>query len=670
MILSCDENGFSLRFKGRLLLRHSKEEPMLYAGVGQESVTMRRGNFTILDEVTERIALRGFSVSQADGEAHIHFSSDCADLSYDMDIRVINGRLHLTGSCSQGRFNRLWLSLHAQEREHVYGLGEQFSSLDLRGRSYPIITSEQGVGRNKKTMTTFLADQFDGGGGDYWTTYFPQASLISSRLYFFNLSGYDYAVIDLKNRDHHGIHIWSASFSAFIGAQESYPRLLEELTDILGRQPMLPAWAFRGVWLGVQGGSDLCRRKVQRMLDAGTDVSAVWTQDWAGRRDTSFGQRLQWDWRWNRGLYPTLEEDIREFQSRGIYWLGYINPYLVSGGMLFEEARKSGFFVRRRDGSDYLMDFGEFDCGFIDLTNPAAFLWYRDIIINNMLKIGLMGWMADFGEYLPTDCVLHSGISPVKAHNQWPTLWAKLNREAVEAAGLGTQAAFFTRSGASHTGRYSPMMFGGDQCVDWSEDDGLPSVINAALSLSLSGFGLFTFDIGGYTALFGMHRTKELLLRGCEFAAFTPVMRTHEGNRPALNHQFDQDEETIAFFSRFSRIHTCLGDYIISLAQENSLRGVPVMRPLFFHSPEDEKAAVAMYQYLLGEDMLVAPVVRQGAVTRRLYLPAGRWLHLWSAQAYQGGQDVEVASPLGQPPVFLREGSRVAGLMDTLRAIR
>lgn len=670
MFLSQDENGFSLFYKGRLLFRHSAEEPMLYVGAGCESIVTHRGNFTIEDHITERIALGNYSFTQEVGSTCIRFSSNYADLAYCLDIRVKDDRLHLTGSCNHSRFNRLWLKMQAEESEHIYGLGEQFSALDLRGRSYPIFTSEQGVGRNKKTMTTFLADQFDGGGGDYWTTYFPQASFVSSRLYFFHLCDYDYTVIDLKSKDYHGIHIWNTSFSAFIDAEDSYPNLLEGLSGILGRQPMLPEWAFRGVWLGMQGGSEICRQKVQCMLGAGTDVSAVWTQDWVGRRDTSFGQRLQWDWRWNRDLYPTLEEDIREFHKRGIHWLGYINPYLVSGGQLFEEARKRGFFVCRKDGSDYLMDFGEFDAGIVDLTNPAAILWYRDVITGNMLKIGLRGWMADFGEYLPTDCVLYSGISPVKAHNQWPTLWAKLNREAVTAAGFEDEVAFFTRSGASHTGRYSPLMFGGDQCVDWSEDDGLPSVINAALSLAMSGFGVFTFDIGGYTALFHLRRTKELLLRGCEFAAFTPVMRTHEGNRPAVNHQFDQDEETIAFFSRFSRIHTSLSEYMISLAQENSQRGIPVMRPLFFHSPKDEKAAVAMNQYMLGYDVVVAPVVEEGAVTRRLYLPWGDWLHLWSAEEYPGEQDITVRAPLGQPPVFFRKGSRVCSLIHSLRGIK
>jgi alpha-glucosidase len=152
-------------------------------------------------------------------------------------------------------------------------------------------------------------------------------------------------------------------------------------------------------------------------------------------------------------------------------------------------------------------------------------------------------------------------------------------------------------------------------------------------------------------------------------AAFTPVMRTHEGNRPTVNHQFDADGETIAFFSRFSRIHTALLDYILPLAELNSRQGIPVMRPTFFHDPGDEEAAVAMHQYMLGQDMLIAPVVEMGAQTRKLYLPKGEWEYLWNEQTYQGGQHHEVPAPMGQPPVFIRRGSEAIGLIPTLRSI-
>lgn len=663
-----DGSGFQLSFKGQQVLCHSADRPLIYLGLGQESIDMFRGNFHIKDRLIERIPLTEAEVVQQENGLVLRFLDRCRSVTYELTARQEEGRLRLAGRCDNPRFNRLWLSLCACEAEHIYGLGEQYSAFDLRGRVYPIFTMEQGVGRNKKTEVTFLADQLEGAGGDYWTTYFPQATFVSSEGYFFHLEGHDYAEIDLSEKDAHGIHQWNTQLSAVLDQREDYPALLSSLSDLLGRQPPMPRWAFSGIWLGMQGGSDVVNQRLEQARQAGLSVAAVWIQDWVGKRDTSFGQRLQWDWRWNKQRYPSLQEDIQAAKREGIAYMGYINPYLVQGGVLFEKARQQGFFVKRQDGSDYLLDFGEFDGGMVDLTNPAAFQWYKQVVKEEMLALGFRGWMADFGEYLPCDCVVHSGINPMAAHNEWPTLWARLNDEAVRESGLLGQVPFFTRSGAAHTQRHSPMMFGGDQNVDWSEDDGLPSVVNAALSLSMTGFGMFTFDIGGYTALFHMKRSQELLLRGCEFAAFTPVMRTHEGNRPLVNHQFDTDPETLAFFARFSKIHSLLADYHHGLSQQNSQQGLPVMRPLFFHYPQDPKAYTVMYQYLLGEDILVAPVVEEGAQERRLYLPEDEWVHLWSGKTYPGGFHT-VPSPLGQPPVFCRKASQLMPLMERIRKV-
>ena len=167
------------------------------------------------------------------------------------------------------------------------------------------------------------------------------------------------------------------------------------------------------------------------------DVSAVWIQDWEGRRITSFGKRLQWDWRWDERSYPGLDKVIAA--DPGTRWMGYINPYLVEGGVLFNEACSNGYFVKRPDGGDYLFDFGEYDCGVVDLTLPAAFEWYKNVIKTNLIGLGFRGWMADFGEYLPADCVCYGG-SGMEMHNKWPLLWAKCNREAVEESALAVRA--------------------------------------------------------------------------------------------------------------------------------------------------------------------------------------------------------------------------------------
>lgn len=667
--LNQSETAFSVEYEGRKILSHALNEPLLYLGLGCETIDMHHGNFHLSDEVEERIPFCSFTARQDESGVSILLYKDDRAAAFTILLSESDGRIQMKGFCDIPRYNRLWLRLYAEEKEHIYGLGEQFSAFDLRGRNYPIFTMEQGVGRNKKTLVTFMADQLDGGGGDYWTTYYPEATFISSHLYFFHLHGYEYAEVDLSHPSYHGLHLWNTSFSLTLSAKQSFPDLLYDLTSLIGRQPPLPDYMFSGVLLGMQGGSDICRKKLDRMLLADTAVSAVWTQDWAGKRVTSFGKRLQWDWRWHQEMYPTLKEDIIRNEARGIAWMAYINPYLVKGGVLFSHAQEQGLFVKNQKGEDYLLDFGEFDCGFVDLTNPAAFAWYKNIIKENMIALGLRGWMVDFGEYLPTDCVVFSGQSAISAHNEWPTLWAKLNYEALLETDMLGKIGFYTRSGATGTQRYSPLMFAGDQFVDFSEDDGLPSVINAALSLGMTGFGMMTFDIGGYTALFGQYRTKELLLRGCEFAAFTPVMRTHEGNRPDINAQFDSDEESIAFFSRFSRIHRSLSSYLIALAAENCSKGMPAMRPLFLHYPDDERAYTERYMYLLGRDILVAPVVEESAQSRSLYLPHDQWVHLWSGKTYEGGE-ITISAPLGEPPVFYRADSGIASLMQILRTIR
>ncbi|MEF3950739.1 TIM-barrel domain-containing protein, partial [Escherichia coli] len=112
--------------------------------------------------------------------------------------------------------------------------------------------------------------------------------------------------------------------------------------------------------------------------------------------------------------------------------LAYINPYVASDKDLCEEAAQHGYLAKDASGGDYLVEFGEFYGGVVDLTNPEAYAWFKEVIKKNMIELGCGGWMADFGEYLPTDTYLHNGVSAEIMHNAWPALWAKCNYEALE----------------------------------------------------------------------------------------------------------------------------------------------------------------------------------------------------------------------------------------------
>src|SRR5699024_8696258 len=139
--------------------------------------------------------------------------------------------------------------------------------------------------------------------------------------------------------------------------------------------------------------------------------------------------------------------------------------------------------------------------------------WYKKVIREYLIDLGMSGWMADFGEYLPTDVVLHDGSSALKRHNEWPKLWAEINREAVAESNQTGDIVFFMRAGYTGIQSNCPLLWAGDQIVNWSIDDGLASVIPAALSAGVSGMGLHHSDIGGYTSLHGNKRSKELLMR-------------------------------------------------------------------------------------------------------------------------------------------------------------
>ncbi|MDF2615063.1 MAG: family 31 glycosyl hydrolase, alpha-glucosidase [Clostridia bacterium] len=666
MELIFNQDNFELRRDNQLILKHTLTEPCIYLGYGEEKIEMYRGNFDIKDEIIERMPLRRFKVIEDQKDYRVEFYEGVEEaVAFTLLITEEKGRIVLSGKAEGKRCNRIWLRLSADKDECVYGGGEQFTYFNLRGKYFPIFTSEQGVGRNKSTHTTFLADIHDKAGGDYYWTFFPQATFVSSRKYYCHIDEFCYMALDFRHELYHEMHLWSDSFRMVLETGDNYIELLDKLTDLLGKQPMLPDWTYKGAWLGIQGGTDICEKKLNKMLEQGSDITGIWAQDWEGIRMTSFGKRLMWNWKWNEKLYPNLEAKMREWKAKGVRFMGYINPYVAIEGDLFEEAQKNGYLVKNQDDEDYLVDFGEFYCGIVDFTNPAACTWYKSVIKTYMLDFGLEGWMADFGEYLPTDCKLFSGEDAMVMHNKWPALWAQINYEALEENGDLGKKIYYMRAGAAGSQKYSTLMWAGDQNVDWSLDDGLASVMTAALSAGMSGHGLHTSDIGGYTTLFDMKRTKELFMRWAEFCAFTPVMRTHEGNRPDDNWQFDSDEETIKHFAWCTRIHTSLYDYLKAVIEENCKKGTPVMRPLFLHYEAEKETYNLQYEYLLGRDLLVAPVYNKGEITRTLYLPQDEWVYLWDGSAYEGGE-VTVTAPIGKPPVFYRKGSNFRGLFTKL----
>lgn len=658
------EDGFDLHFAGRLVLSHRPGSPAVVMSRGNPRVEMVRGNFRIEDAPTDAIAPQDF-----------RFDGDGVLL---LDKGEPVARLSLSGSrlavdLLRAGDDRLHLHFHAEPGETVWGGGEQMSYLALNGRAFPIWTSEPGVGRDKSTELTRLMDEQGMAGGDYWNTNYPQPTFLTSRWLAVHCDSTAYSVLDFTDPARHRVEVWASRATFELFAADGPAELVSQLSSRFGRQPPLPDWAIGGAIVGLKDGARSFER-LEAFLEAGAAVSGLWCEDWAGIRETSFGRRLFWDWTASEARYPGLRERIRALESRGIRFLAYANPYLSVDGSLYAEAREGGHFCLCADSDEpYLVDFGEFDCGVIDFTREETRAWFAERVLGReMLDIGISGWMADFGEYLPTDIRLADGSDPMEAHNLWPVLWAEVNARALASRGRTGDALFFMRAGFSGVQAHCPLLWAGDQSVDFTRHDGIGTVITGALSAGLLGNAYSHSDCGGYTSLHGNVRSVELLQRWCELAAFAPVMRSHEGNRPDDNLQYDSNVDLIACFARWSRVHAHLAPYVRHLCDEAAATGLPAQRPLFLHHPEDRDLFAVQDQYLYGADLLVAPVIEEGALCREVILPgAGEWRHAWTGEDFAPGRH-RIPAPIGQPPVFYRPGSAFAplfaGLTEVLKA--
>ncbi len=649
--------GVSILFNNQIIIKHENHRPAFYLGQGIDHIESYRGNYTIDDHVESRIPLDSYHIDHEKISFYHH------DTKLDLIFEEHNGRL-IVHLYSNQIFNRFWMRLYAIQDEKVYGCGEQASYFNLRHRNYPLWTSEPGVGRDKKTLTTFYADLNDKAGGDYYTTYYPEPTFISTRKYWIHLDTFAYSDFNFKNDNYHELHVWEIPKQIILSFQHSYLELITDLTDYTKRPPKLPDFLTDGMILGVQGGLNQVLTYLKQAQEAGIKVSGLWCQDWAGHNYTSFGKRLYWNWVLNENVYPNLKEEIKKLDQQNVAFLTYICPFLLENETLFNEAAKNNYLALNKEGHIYKVDFGEFDCGIVDLTNPDAFNWYKNVIKTNIIDLGIKGWMADFGEYLPVDCILHNGIDAKLMHNEWPVLWAKCNYEAVDESNKLGEIFYFMRAGAHGSQHYATSLWAGDQSVNWDLHDGIASVIPSALSTGIIGNPFTHSDIGGYTSIYGNIRTKELFERWCEMNVFTSFMRTHEGNRPSTNFQFYNDIDTLTHMARMSNIRVDLKPYILTLIDEAIKLGYPIQRPLFLHYEQSSEAYDIQYEYMFGSDMIIKPIVLPNQTVQQIYLPEDEWVHLWTGDVFTGNQTIDISAPIGFPPVFYRKLSTFKPLFE------
>jgi alpha-glucosidase len=348
------EGGFEVSFKGRKILEHSKGMKCIEIGKGEEEFRPQKKNQGFFKPKDKNLSLRTLEkatiLDQNREKITIQFDSlVILELNVKADKLELKPRL-IEESTDSGFINRFSLILPAEQDEKIYGCGEQFSKLNLKGKKVPLWTQEPGLGRDH-SIFSILADLYAGAGGAWHTTYFPQCSFISSKNYFVFADNYAFSIFDFTAKNYHRLHFWGIPNKFVIGVQETSVETISSLSELLGCQPPLPDWAIDGIWLGIGGGlNDKSPWSVPSKLDTALDnaikVSAVWSQDWTGLHSPSKVETyLFWNWEHDRQRYPELPAFIKELNEKGIKFLGYNNCFLMRHGEMYEEAKKNGYLI-------------------------------------------------------------------------------------------------------------------------------------------------------------------------------------------------------------------------------------------------------------------------------------------------------------------------------------
>lgn len=674
---------------GATVWRTAPGVPFLSAGQGSVSFDEHFGYFwadvqrdsSLTDQTVATVREKDDSVvvtgaiSASGGADPVNYTMTLAPVRKAPGVEV----LAIDATTGDQKVASLMLTSGRDPNEQSFGLGEQYRPLDLTGSVTPLLTGEQGLGRGEQPVT-FMTDISQWAGGNLTTTYAVAPTLVTSANRSLELADVTpsgaFGVVDLSREGQTSIESWASTLSAEAAVGDSPDDILQ--IRAAGRsRPALAKWVQKGAVLGLQGGTQRVEQIVADMEAAGTEISAVWLQDWTGKRVTSFGDRLWWTWQLDQAQYPDWDGMVRRFAAKGIKVLTYVNIMVVDSSEkpgkpvdnLFKDAERKGYLVKNQEGDTYLADQNGYDAALVDFTNPAARDWYADVIAEDVLGAGASGFMADFGEALPMDAVLHRGI-PLEEHNRWPQLWSEVVQEGCRRAGQPECVAFM-RSAFLRNGDHVPLMWAGDQMVDYSTTDGLASAVYSMVGGGLSGMPLWHSDIGGYTSLNVLVknyvRPPDLNERWSEMQAFGVVMRTHETNRPEVNQQVYDTEATRQEFARMSQLYADLYPYRKTVIDEATRTGLPAMRSMWQVHPEMADADVDL-QFFLGTHLFMAPVVQEKATDVQVTFPSGTWEHVLTGEVYQGDQTTTVPAPLGTPAAFVEQDDPVGD--EIIAAVR
>ncbi|MFJ9143808.1 MULTISPECIES: alpha-xylosidase [Streptomyces] len=508
--------------------------------------------------------------------------------------------------------------------EYVYGLGERFT---------PFV-------KNGQTVDIWQAD----GGTSSELAYKNIPFYLSSRGYgvFVNHPGKVSFEVGSESVGQVQFSVEDQSLEYYIVAGPTPKDVLSRYTALTGRPALPPAWSF-GLWLTTSFCTSYDEETVTSFVDGmaerGIPLSVF-------HFDCFWMREYQWsDFLWDPEVFPDPEAMLARLKERGLRISMWINPYIAQKSALFAEGAEHGYLVRRANGDVWQWDLWQPGMALVDFTNPAARAWYDDKL-RLLLDQGVDCFKTDFGERIPTDVVWHDGSDPERMHNYYAQIYNRTVFELLEKERGAGEAVLFARS-ATAGGQQFPVHWGGDCFASFTA---MAESLRGGLSLSLSGFGFWSHDIGGFEGT----PDPAVFKRWLAFGLLSSHSRLHGNVSYRVPWEFG--EEAVDVARKFTLLKHRLMPYLYGVAAEAHRTGIPMMRPMLAEFPGDPASRTLDRQYMLGPDLLVAPVFTEDGEVE-YYVPEGTWTSLLTGERVTGPAWRHETHGFDSLPLLVRDGA-------------
>lgn len=512
--------------------------------------------------------------------------------------------------------------------ENVYGLGERFTAFVKNGQ--------------------VVENQNKDGGTSSDQAYKSVPFYLTNRGYgvLVNETGHVSFEVASEHVSHVQFSQAGESLEYFVILGPTPKEVLARLTALTGRPALPPAWSF-GLWLTTSFTTSYdeatCTSFIDGMKSRDLPLHVF-------HFDCFWMREFDWcDFRWDPAVFPDPEGMLRRLHDRGLRICVWINPYIGQRSRLFAEGVAGGYFLRRPDGTVWQTDQWQPGMAIVDFTNPAASAWYASHL-RRLVAMGVDSFKTDFGERIPTEGVVyHDRSAPAHLHNLYPILYNEcVFRVLEESRGVG-EACVFARSTYA-SGQRLPVHWGGD-CQSTLES--MAESLRGGLSLALCGFGFWSHDIGGFEG----KPPAAVYKRWLAFGLLSSHSRLHGSTSYRV--PWNYDEEACDVLRRFTRLKCSLMPSLYAAAVEATRTGVPMLRAMLLEFPGDPACSALDRQYLLGPDLLVAPVFSESGEVD-FYLPSGRWTRLLTGEAVEGGGWRRETHGFLSLPLYVRPGTLLA----------